>query len=278
MAMFSVNIVFSETFKFEQESKQFEAEETAKRKDQLKNYVDIAYRTLEANYQKAANGEIPLSAAKRTAKEEIKNIRYDNGTGYIWINDTGAPVPRMIMHPTLPDLDGTVLDDEKNNCAYGTDKNLFRAFIELCSSDGEGFVDYLWPKPTEDGLTVDQPKISYVKGFTPWQWVIGTGVYTDDIRASLIVKENVMKQSLNRTLLFTGVLFIIGLSIGFALTFWIASSSMKPLGGEPFEIRDLAVSVSKGNLISGFNGNRKKEYGAFRALRTMAGKLRDVID
>ena len=73
---------------------------------------------------------------------EIKNIRYDQGTGYIWINDTTLPYPKMIMHPTAPSLDGEVLDDPKYNVAFGTNKNLFQAFVEVCNENGEGFVDY----------------------------------------------------------------------------------------------------------------------------------------
>ena len=73
---------------------------------------------------------------------EIKNIRYDQGTGYIWINDTTLPYPKMIMHPTAPSLDGEVLDNPKYNVAFGTNKNLFSAFVEVCNEDGKGFVDY----------------------------------------------------------------------------------------------------------------------------------------
>ena len=64
----------------------------------------------------------------------------------------------------------------------GTNENLFRAAVRISQAYGSGYVDYLWPKPAPDGsLTSRQPKISFVRLFEPWQWVIGSGVYIDDI-------------------------------------------------------------------------------------------------
>jgi methyl-accepting chemotaxis protein len=204
--------------------KEYENEEKTQIRQNLKNYVDIAYETIESNYNNAGDnkyleqyyghrlkniiditesiidnkiarvrrGEISLWAARIEAINEIKKIKYDDGVGYVWINDTGRPIPRMIMHPTLPELDGKILNDKKFYCAYGDKKeNLFVAFVDVCLERGEGFVDYLWPKPTNDGLTEDQPKLSYVRLISNWNWVIGTGVYVDD--AIKDAKDNVIK-------------------------------------------------------------------------------------
>ncbi|MGL1687300.1 cache domain-containing protein, partial [Vibrio parahaemolyticus] len=75
----------------------------------------------------------------------------------------------MIKHPIKPELDGTDLRDIKDP----TGKRLFVEFAEIVKRQGEGFVDYQWPKP---GLDAPQPKLSFVAGFRPWNWVIGTGV------------------------------------------------------------------------------------------------------
>ena len=85
-----------------------------------------------------------------------------------------------VMHPSNPIVDGRVLDDPKFDCAQGVGKNLFVAFVDVCEKSGDGFVNYLWPKPSKDGLTIDQPKLSYVRGIPEWGWVVGTGVYVDD--------------------------------------------------------------------------------------------------
>ncbi len=151
------------------------------RKSELKNIMSIAVSILDTYYQKVQQGLLTDEEARQAAIDEIKKIRYDNGVGYIWINDTGRPYPRMIMHPTIPNLDGRILDSPRYNCAMGTRKNLFRAGVYLSLQQGGGFIDYLWPKPTEDGLTSKQPKVSYVSLFHHWNWVVGTGIYIDDI-------------------------------------------------------------------------------------------------
>ncbi|MBN2618621.1 MAG: cache domain-containing protein [Spirochaetales bacterium] len=147
---------------------------------ELKNIIDSGESIINKRITQYKNGEISLIQAQKMAKEDIKNIRYDNGTGYIWINDTEKPIPRMIMHPTIPALDNTILDDKKYNCALGRDENLFVAASNISQQNGEGFVDYLWPKPTSEGLTEDKPKLSYVRLIPEWGWVLGTGIYIDD--------------------------------------------------------------------------------------------------
>ncbi len=149
----------------------------------LKNIIDIAVSVIEEKKDLTRNGKLTLEQAQHQSILQIKGMRYDRGIGYIWINDTSLPYPRMIMHPTVPSLDRTVLDDSRYNCAFGKKKNLFQAFVEICNEKGEGFVDYLWPKPTRDGLGKDQPKLSYVRLIKEWNWVIGTGIYVDDAMA-----------------------------------------------------------------------------------------------
>lgn len=152
-----------------------------RRKSELKNITTLAISCLERFYQKYKAGILSESEAKQRAMETIRHLRYDDHTGYVWISGMGRPIPRMIMHPTVPELEGTVLDDPKFDCALGVRKNLFVAFVDICQKDGEGYVDYLWPKPTQKGLTAEQPKLSYVRLFKAWNWVVGTGVYIDDI-------------------------------------------------------------------------------------------------
>ncbi|MDP3526304.1 MAG: cache domain-containing protein, partial [Hoeflea sp.] len=82
----------------------------------------------------------------------------------------------MIMHPISPKLDGTDLAGLKDP----TGKFLFREFIQVVKADGKGFVDYYWPKPGADAPVL---KYSHVEGFAPWGWIVGTGVYADDLAA-----------------------------------------------------------------------------------------------
>ncbi len=166
-----------------------------RRKAELKDVVDIAHGAVRLNYEMYKKGLLSEDMAKSLSLRQLKNMRYNDGVGYIWVNDTAQPVPRMVMHTTLPELDGKIMDDPKFDCAQGTKRNLFVAFKEVCAADGSGYVDYFWPKPTADGLTEEQPKISYVKLFKGWNWIIGSGVYMDDVekdvagRFKAILKE-----------------------------------------------------------------------------------------
>ncbi len=189
-------------------------------KQNLKDLVDVAYETIDQNYSNlqdkkylekyygkrlhttidavesilkhyhglAKAGKMTEDKAQKQSLSMIEQIRYDGVIGYIWVNDTSRPFPKMVMHPTLPKLNGQVLDDHKYNTALGTNKNLFQAFLEVCERQGEGFVDYLWPKPSPQGLIPDVPKLSYVRHFRPWDWIIGTGIYIDDARRDILNK------------------------------------------------------------------------------------------
>jgi methyl-accepting chemotaxis protein len=132
---------------------------------QLKSIVDVAYKTVE---QVHSRNDLDETEKMRLAAELVGAMRY-NETDYLWINDME---PKMVMHPIKPALDGKDLSNFKDPDG----KKLFVEFVKVCRQAGEGTVDYLWPKPGHD-----QPvaKLSYVKLFKPWNWVIGTGVYLE---------------------------------------------------------------------------------------------------
>jgi len=139
-----------------------------------KNAADVAsvaYSILEEYDQRAAKGEFTLEEAKKRAKETIGHIRVGKESGYIWINDLE---PKMIMHPLKPDLDGKNLSDFKD----GNGKYIFSEMAKICREKGEGLVDYVWPKSEGEKPL---PKISFVKLYKPWGWIVGSGVYVDDV-------------------------------------------------------------------------------------------------
>jgi methyl-accepting chemotaxis protein len=156
--------------------------------------VEVAYGVIEDHARQAKEGKITQEEAQKHSMEAIKLLRY-SGKEYFWINDLGKPVPKMIMHPTIPALDGKVLDDAKFNKATslreGLDgalqkldkKNLFVSFNESVAKSGQGFVTYEWPKPKQGGGVTEElyTKLSFVKKFDTWGWVIGSGVYVDDV-------------------------------------------------------------------------------------------------
>jgi len=165
------------------------------RKVKTRHLVEGAHSLLGHYYELQQKGVLSEEAAKEAALKAIKALRYEQKE-YFWVNDFTAPIPKMLMHPTVPSLDGKVLDAEKFNCATSmqggldgaiekTDgkKNLFVAFNEVANKSGHGYVTYNWPKPKEGGGTTAElyTKLSFVKKFDGWNWLIGSGIYLDDV-------------------------------------------------------------------------------------------------
>jgi methyl-accepting chemotaxis protein len=147
---------------------------TEGRAEKTRQLVQAAYGVIQHFHSEQLAGKLSEADAQRTAMAVIKSLRYDTSE-YFWINDME---PRMIMHPGKPALDGTQI----GAMADPNGKQLFIEMVDKVKREGGGFVDYMWPK-----LGSGQPvgKISYVQGFAPWGWVIGSGVYTDDTAAKL---------------------------------------------------------------------------------------------
>ena len=172
-----------------------------------RHLVDVAYSVLSQYEEAAKSGGLTTEEAKRQAIERVKQLRYEEKE-YFWINDL-APV--MVMHPFKPELDGKHLSDFKDP----NGKHLFEEFVRVCKDSGAGFVDYLWPKP---GADKPVPKISYVKLFKPWGWVVGSGIYVDDVVAEA-----------NQVRLAFLIVFALVAVIGSAFTWLIIRSITKPI-------------------------------------------------
>lgn len=142
------------------------------RKLKTQQVVQVAYSVVEHYQQLASAGKMTEAEAKAAAIASIKLMRYGN-KDYFWINDMH---PSMIMHPMKPELDGKDLSESKDP----TGLKLFVEFVNVVKKDGAGFVEYQWPKPGQDKPIA---KVSYVAGFAPWGWVIGSGIYVDDVDA-----------------------------------------------------------------------------------------------
>lgn len=140
----------------------------------VKHLVEVAHTLLGEYDLRVQRGEFPVEEAQRRAALRIKSQRYGDGDYYFIIDSH----PKMVMHPIKPELDGKDLSDSKDPKG----KLLFVEMVKVCKEKGAGFVDYLWPKP---GMTDPVPKISYVKLFKPWGWIIGTGLYVDDVNEVL---------------------------------------------------------------------------------------------
>ena len=116
------------------------------------------------------HGLLSREEAQRRAAATISTMRYFDNQ-YLWINTVDY---RMVMHPIKPALDGQDIRAIRDPTGHA----FFAEAADIVRAHGSGTVSYFWPRP---GAVTASPKLSYVQGFTPWGWVIGTGVYVDDL-------------------------------------------------------------------------------------------------
>ncbi len=148
------------------------------RKREMIRELTVSAWNILANFEEQEReGRLTREQAQAQAIIQVRHLHYGpHQKDYFWINDLH---PRMIMHPYRMDLEGRDLTDY-------TDPDGKRIFMEasnLVRREGEGYLLYRWQR--RDQTDRIQPKISFVKGFTPWAWIIGTGVYLDDVHAEL---------------------------------------------------------------------------------------------
>jgi len=159
----------------------FEQNMLNSKKEMISELVNTAIR-IAAKYEKeAAGGLITLNEAKLKTISQIENLRYGTDEkDYFWITDFK---PVMIMHPYRKDLNNKDLTNFKDP----NGKRLFAAMVEKVRLNNEGYVDYMWQ--WMDDSTSIVPKISYVKSFKPWGWIVGTGIYIEDVREEISAIE-----------------------------------------------------------------------------------------
>jgi PAS domain S-box-containing protein len=147
-------------------------------------------------------GELNTVQAQESAVDNIKTLRYgEELKDYFWITDLH---PVMLTHPYRPDLNGKDLTEVYDS----RQKKLFVEMVNVVKSDGEGFVDYMWQ--WKDDSTRIVPKLSYVKLFEPWGWVIGTGIYIEDVKEEIAqIERNIITISIAITILSSFFLFYI---------------------------------------------------------------------
>ncbi|MFZ5452935.1 MAG: methyl-accepting chemotaxis protein [Thermodesulfobacteriota bacterium] len=190
---------------------------------QVQEVVRTAYGVLENFYTLEKNGALTPAQAKEGALKIIKGMRYGpEGKDYLWINDFG---PKMIMHPMVTKLDGQDLSTYKDKQG----KALFVEFARVCKEKGEGFVDYYWQWKDDKNRIV--PKLSFVKAFTPWGWILGTGIYVNDVAEQAA--------SIRNTLL----LVIVPVILLLACVLYFPMRSLGRLGGVTLQMQQASEEV-----------------------------------
>jgi methyl-accepting chemotaxis protein len=225
------------------------------RTSNVRQAVETAYGVLDYYQKQEASGALPRAEAQKKAMDAIRPLRY-GGNEYFWLNDMQ---PKMLMHPIKPELDNKDMSENKDP----NGKSLFVEFVNTVKKSGAGPVSYMWPKPGSD-----QPvqKVSYVKGFEPWGWIIGSGVYVDTVEATVR----------GRAVIFAaGALLLAAVLLGIGV--FIARGMLRQLGGEPGYAASIAHSIAEGDLTVPIDVKRDADHSMVNALKAMRDDLAHIV-
>ncbi|MCE1236412.1 MAG: methyl-accepting chemotaxis protein [Hyphomicrobiales bacterium] len=202
--------------------------------EEMRHVVEAADSIAKAEAARVAKGEVSLEEAKARAAMEIGRIRFD-GTNYLFVQSTDG---KIIVHPSdkVRGSDGLVLKDPDG-------KFIFREMNDVAMRLGSGVVDYRWAKP---GETEALPKISYVLLHKDWNWVVGAGMWIDDIETQF--RSAALKTGL------LSLAFAIGVGV---ISFFVVRSVTRPLG----DIREAMVALGRGRTDVRLDTDRHDEIG-----------------
>jgi methyl-accepting chemotaxis protein len=144
------------------------------REAQIRMTVETAAGVLAWANQLETSGKNSREEAQNLAKQAIAQLRYGKDE-YFFISDMESPA-KFVMHPITPDLNGKAAPSADGSA-------LLETFAKKVRTEKSGFVSYLWPR-----TSTERPaeKLSFVQGFAPWGWVIGSGLYMDDLRSDFV--------------------------------------------------------------------------------------------
>ena len=234
----------------------YRVEQTETIKKQLKDFVNIAYNILDR-----ANNEIKdkyhLNSVNikdypfelQQAIKDIEQISYGDA-GYIWINELNPPYT-VIMHPIKPAMNGTV------QVFYIKDsqQNVYEAFADaIHKKGGANFLEYDFYKP---GTNVKIPKLSYIRNYEPYNWVIGTGVYIDYIDKMVANKTSLLNAETNRMIKIISILGFILITLATVALYYFG----KTITDAIYSVGDKLFYMSQGLIVEPDKTNRNDEIG-----------------
>lgn len=216
---------------------------------EIKSQVQSVLAVLQAEYDKAAAGEISEEDAKKEAAEIVRVMRYrDDESGYFWIDDADY---NLVMHPILADQEGTnryELEDQNGVM-------IIQEIMKVCqSSEGGGYNEFYFTKA--DGVTV-APKVAYSGYFEPWGWAVSTGNYVDDMEAEMTSVKDTITNEFHHSCLIMGICCAVLLIITAVVSLLVGEMVVTPLR----RVQHFAASLSEGNLTEDVVVKQKNELG-----------------
>lgn len=221
-------------------------------------YVKTAHLTESATgtvsyfYEQFRQGKFTEEEAQEHALAMLNTMHYD-GKEYFWVNSLDHI---MLTHPNQELIGQNIEKISDPNGVF-----LFAEMVTLVLSKQQGFVEYQWNKPHSE-VPID--KISHVQLFEPWGWVIGTGIYLDDV--------NVIFWHSAKNLILTALFFVI-------LSIWLSQQISKNIYTPLHKMRDLMVKVNADNdltlSLKAYGSDELGEIG--RAFNKMIANFRDIL-
>jgi methyl-accepting chemotaxis protein len=201
------------------------------RKLQVRSIVETAVQVAAALHARAQAGGLSDEEARARAAQAIQDMRYggrDGKSEYLYIYGANGTT---VMHPIRTEWIGRNMVDEVRD---GKGRYTLRDILAIAGASGAGFVDTSFPRP---GSTEPVDKLQYVASFRPWNWVIGTGVYVDDV-------DQAYWSSIGTRLSINVAIMLVIVALGVL----IARSVLRQLGGEPADAVQVMKRAAAGDL------------------------------
>ncbi|MDO8934015.1 MAG: cache domain-containing protein [Rhodocyclaceae bacterium] len=223
------------------------------RKLKTQHVVEVARGVVARFHALETTGAMSREDAQKTAIAAVRSLRY-GGDEYFFINDMKSV---SLMHPIKPELEGKDLSDLKDPDG----KRLFAEFTAVVRDSKAGFVDYKWPKP---GKSAPVMKVSYVQGFEPWGWIVGSGIYVDDVDDAF--RAGMLRQA--------GIA-LLGIVVMVAFATYVVRRIVAPVK----EAMTAVEALAKGDLTARVTSDSSDEIGLLlRDVTAMTDRLTEVIE
>jgi len=231
---------------------------------QAKSQVELAVSTLQRVYDRHLNGEMTIEQAKLVGADIIRTMHFGKD-GYLWADTSQGLNVAMLGKTNVEGKNRYDIQDVKGNY-------LIREIIKTGMQPGGGYTDYWFPRPGSDKAA---QKRSYSLYFKPFDWVIGTGNYVDDLDAMVnkAAEEN-RKRIYQDVILISGVSIVIMISVCL-LAIFVTKKLLLNIGAEPPEMEEIARRVAEGDLTIMMNSGKT---GIYEEMRRMVDSLRQVME
>jgi methyl-accepting chemotaxis protein len=193
------------------------------RKQSLKAPVEMVYHLLDSMDRQSSNEFKPLSVVQSEVNSIINKLKYDSGKNYIWIhNDKNI----FVVHPNPKNIGKNM-----TNVADENGVKFIAEMTKIALKNGDGYVEYMFPKPID--VNTPLPKVSYVKYYSKWEYIIGTGVWIDDIEREI--------SEITRAILLGSIIIVL---LTVSISIYISFSISKPLK----KATDKIIRLSEGDF------------------------------